>query len=528
MTRMVQPADVKQWLSDGQEIGFLDVREHGPYGDGHPFFAIPVAFSSFETRLISIVPNRSVRMVLFDGGSEGLAELAADRATAHGYTNVAIMAGGAPAWGAAGYTLYEGVNLPSKTFGELLEIVRHTPRMSAEDVAALGEQKTNHVIVDGRPYAEYNKFNIPGGICCPNGELALRIKEIVPDPETTIVVNCAGRTRSILGAQTLIDCGLPNPVYALENGTQGWFLAGLVREEGADRSYPEGPKSEAELAPLRARAKSRADATGVLYITADKVGQWLADASRTTYLFDVRTHEEYEADGVPGVTHAPGGQLVQATDQWVGVRAARLAVMDDDMIRAPMVANWLQQLGHEVVVLEGGIEAARGLSIDQTPAFAPDALPGISAGSLKEKLTAGDVQLVDLRSAMTYRAGHVEGARWAIRPRLDGLAMKPDQLVVLIADDAVIAGLAAQRLGELSITNVQQLAGDEGAWRGAGFIVVASPNDPPDAECIDFLFHTYQRNDGQEAAALAYIAWEMGLVDQLDEQERNAFRLAAE
>jgi rhodanese-related sulfurtransferase len=528
MTRMVEPAEVKQWLSDGNEIAFLDVREHGPYGDGHPFFAIPVAYSTFETRLTKVVPNRSVRMVLFDGGSEGLAELAGERAKALGYTDIAIMKGGAPAWGAAGYTLYEGVNLPSKTFGELLEIARHTPRMSAEDVAALAENKANHVIVDGRPYAEYNKFNIPGGICCPNGELALRIKEIVPDPETTIIVNCAGRTRSILGAQTLIDCGVPNPVYALENGTQGWFLAGLVREEGADRSYPEAPKSEAELAQLRAKAKSRADTTGVPYISAEKAGQWIVDAGRTTYLFDVRTHEDFAADGVPGVIHAPGGQLVQATDQWVAVRGARLVVMDDDMIRAPMVANWLHQLGHEAVVLEGGIAAARGLTIDPQVAFAPDTVPGISASSLKEKLAAGDVQLVDLRPAMTYRAGHIEGARWSIRPRLDRLGLNSDQSVVLVAGDDVIAGLAAQRLGELGITDAQQLTSNEEAWRDAGLNVVATPNDPPDAECIDFLFHTYQRNDGQAAAARAYIAWELGLVDQLDEQERNSFRLAAE
>lgn len=524
MTKMVEPDEVKKWLSDGQEIAFLDVREHGPYGDGHPFFAIPVADSVFEKRLCDVVPNRSVRMVLFDN-DDGLAERAAARAAKMGYTNVYVMTGGAPAWGRAGYTLYEGVNLPSKTFGELLELERHTPRKSSEEVAAMAEQKANHVIVDGRPWSEYTKFNIPGGICCPNGELPLRIKEIVPDPETTIIVNCAGRTRSILGAQTLIDMGVPNPVYALENGTQGWFLAGLDREEGADRGYPDAPRSEAERDELRARSKARAAKTGVAYVAADEANRWLSDATRTTYLFDVRTAEEFAADGVAGSRHAPGGQLVQATDQWVGVRGAKVIVMDDDMIRAPMVANWLHQLGHDVAVLDGGLETARGLNIPTLKPFSAEPLPQISAKDVQAK--AADLQLVDLRPSMTFRAGHIEGARWSIRPRLETLGLDAGRPVVLIAPDSMTAQLAAQRLGELGVKDVHQLSDGEDACRAAGLSITASPNDPPNEACIDFLFHTHQRNDGDEAAARAYIAWEIGLVDQMDEQERTSFKVAA-
>jgi rhodanese-related sulfurtransferase len=524
MTARVEAGNIKQWLSDGREIALLDVREHGQYGEGHPFFAIPCAYSGFEARVTDIVPNRATRMVLFDQRDDGIAELAAGRAKALGYTNVSIMANGADGWAAAGYTLFDGVNLPSKTFGEILEVERHTPRMSSEDVVAL--KGTNHVIVDGRPYAEYNKFNIPGGICCPNGELALRIKEIAPDPETTIIVNCAGRTRSILGAQTLIDFGVPNPVYALENGTQGWFLAGLKREEGANRSYPDGPKSDAELATLRAKSKARADATGVPYITADTAAGWLADSDRTTYVFDVRTHEEFERNGVPGSRHAPGGQLVQATDQWVGVKGARIIVMDDDMIRAPMVANWLHQLGHEAVVLDGGIEAARGLTIPR-PQPADIAAPAkISTTELAAAINSG-AQVVDLRAGMTFRANHVDGARWSIRPRLDGLGLKTGQAVLLIADDAVTAALAAQRLGELGLSNVKTHTGNTADWQAAGLKTVESPNEPSDENCIDFLFHTYQRNEGSEEAARAYLAWEVGLVDRLDEQERGTFRIAA-
>ena len=125
------------------------------------------------------------------------------------------------------------------------------------------ESGEDMVIVDGRTVAEFQKMNIPGGICCPNGELALRIGELVPDPKTKIVVNCAGRTRSIIGAQTLIDFGVPNPIVALENGTQGWFLAGLKLENGASAALRRGAGSRTWLpckgahARLPRRAASR-------------------------------------------------------------------------------------------------------------------------------------------------------------------------------------------------------------------------------------------------------------------------------
>jgi rhodanese-related sulfurtransferase len=220
------------------------------------------------------------------------------------YRNLFVLAGGAQAWSAAGYTLYAGVNVPSKVFGELVEQQRHTPRLSAHDVVSMRAAGEDFVIVDGRPFSEYRKMSIPGGICCPNGELVPRIREIAPDPGTKIVVNCAGRTRSIIGAQTLIDFGIPNPVFALENGTQGWFLAGFELERSADRRYPDAV-GDACLAALQTRARSFAAACGASFVVPRTAHPWLSDPARTTYLFDVRTAEEFAEGGLPGFVHAP-------------------------------------------------------------------------------------------------------------------------------------------------------------------------------------------------------------------------------
>jgi rhodanese-related sulfurtransferase len=523
MSEQIPPQILKTWLSDGSEIALLDVREAGQFGEAHPFFAVPLPYSRFELGLPQLVPNPAVRLVFCDDG-DGVAARAAKRAEDLGYRNRHILAGGAPAWGKAGYTLYAGVNVPSKTFGELVEHRRHTPRITAPELQAMREAGEDMVIVDGRTFAEFNRMNIPDGISCPNGELALRIREIAPDPKTKIVVNCAGRTRSIIGAQTLIDFGVPNPVVALENGTQGWFLAGLRLENGATRRYPDQIKSR-DAAGLAARARALAQKHAVPYVAPATAHGWLSDAARTTYFFDVRTAEEVAANGLPGFAHAPGGQLIQATDQWVGVKGARLVLVDDEMVRAPVVAAWMRQLGHDAGVLAGGIAAAGAYFWRRRgPPDLPE-LPTVAPREVGPAIASGAVQAIDLRPGMAFRKGHIAGAAWSIRPRI-GTAAAHAKPIVLVADEPGVAALAAVDLGEAGCENISLLAGGFEAWRAAGLPVEATPDVPADRECIDFLFFTARRHDNDPDAARQYLAWETGLLAQLDEQERGVFRIA--
>lgn len=522
MRSTVDAATVKSWLSDGSEIAFFDVREPGPFADGHPFFAVPLPYSRLELDIGQLAPNRTVRMVLCDGG-DGVADRARKRAEALGYSSVTVLAGGTPAWKRAGYTLFEGVNLPSKTFGELIEHERHTPRISAQDLEAMTRRADDFVIVDGRTWAEYTRFNIPGGISCPNGELVLRIGEIAPDPKTTVVVNCAGRTRSIIGAQTLIDFGVPNAVVALENGTQGWFLAGFELERGADRRWPEAPREARAREAMQNKARQHAQRHGVVWISPRDATAWLEDAARTTYLLDVRTAEEASASPITGFRHAPGGQLVQATDQWVGVRGARIVLADDDMVRAPMVAAWLRQLGHEAFVLGGsGLPQASGVQAMRAESALP-AVKTIRVGEAAEKLEGGAGQAIDLRSSAAWSAGHVPGSAWSIRPRI-GAGVDVSRPAILIADDAMIARAASLDLAEAGVRDVYLLEGGIRAWQAAGRQLAGAP-ELPNAERIDFVSHTAGRHEGNAAAARAYLAWETNLVNQLDAQERGVFRL---
>ncbi|MEO8279142.1 MAG: rhodanese-like domain-containing protein, partial [Ideonella sp.] len=347
----VDATALKAWLHDGDEIALLDVREYGQFGESHLFYGVSLPYSRLEIDVRRLVPRRATRVVVHDeGDGSDVAARAAAILLTLGYAAVHVLAGGIAAWREAGFASFSGVNVPSKTFGELAEIAFHTPRIGARELAERVASGDNLIILDGRPLTEFGKMNIPGGICCPNGELALRAETLAPDPSTTIVVNCAGRTRSIIGAQTLINMGVPNPVLALENGTQGWFLEGLTLEHGASRRYPDEAASSHQPRQ-RANAVSLAERFGVRFIDAAQLDGWLGDSSRTTVLCDVRTAEEFARGTLPHAQHTPGGQLLQATDQYVGVRRARLVVFDGEMVRAPAVASWLVQMGWDASVL---------------------------------------------------------------------------------------------------------------------------------------------------------------------------------
>lgn len=519
--RTVTAARLKFLLHDGGEIALLDVREAGQFGESHLLLATPLPYSRLELDAAALVPRKSTRVVVCDDGVLGVAGLAAKRLQALGYTDVSVLDGGTRGWAAAGYGLFAGVNVPSKAFGELVEHACHTPRVTVEELSRMRAAGEDVVVLDGRPWAEYQKMNIPGGICCPNAELPYRLPGIIKNPKTRIVVNCAGRTRSIIGAQTLINFGVPNPVAALENGTQGWVLADLELERAASRKYP-GAIDPSALPALRASARKLMDRFKIKSASAREVRAWLQESDRTTYLCDVRTPEEFAAGSIPGSVHAPGGQLIQATDQWVAVRNARIVLIDGgDAVRAPVVASWLKQLGFDALVLEGGANA----DLKATPTGRPSlpALQPVSADRLKPLLDAGECTVFDLGPSMRFRQAHIPGSRWSTRARIVADARNRRSPIVLAAEDTDIARLAATDLYDAGVGDVKLLEGGFAAWTRIGYAAESSPGDPPDAECIDYLFFVHDRHAGNREAMKRYLAWETGLIAQLDAQEKALF-----
>ncbi|MEM7021542.1 MAG: rhodanese-like domain-containing protein, partial [Pseudomonadota bacterium] len=316
MTATIDPHALRSALLDGQEIALLDVREEALFGPEHILLAIHLPLSRLELRAGDLVPRRTTRIVLCDGHGEGSAQQAAAILERFGYSQIAVLEGGVAAWRAAGYSVFSGVNVPSKAFGEVIEHRCATPSIAAEELKAKLDAGTDMVVLDSRPLDEFEVMSIPSGTCVPGGELVYRIGALAPDPNTLVVVNCAGRTRSIMGAQSLINAGVPNQVVALRNGTMGWHLAGLALDHGQTRYRPDVSSAQAEQA--RERARQVADRFDVPTIDVATLASWKADAARTTYVFDVRSPEEFLAGHRPDSRSAPGGQLVQATDRYIG------------------------------------------------------------------------------------------------------------------------------------------------------------------------------------------------------------------
>lgn len=518
----VDAATLSAWLVDDDELALLDAREQGAYFHSHLFHAACVPLSQLELVLDQLVPRRDVRIVWCDDGS-GLAERAAAKATEQGWTNNHVLMGGTAAWSNAGGELYAGINVPSKAFGEYVEHAFDTPRIPAAELNALLEAGENLVVLDSRPMPEYHNMSIPTGIDCPGAELVYRVKEVVDDPATTVVVNCAGRTRSIIGAQSLINAGLPNRVVALENGTMGWELAGLTVERGQTMHAPD-PSSAVNAWSTEA-ARMVGERFGVRSVSIDELEQWRADPTRSTYLLDVRTPEEFEAGHLEGSISAPGGQLVQATDEYVATMRARLVLIDDNRVRATMTASWLRQLGwNDAVVLDVDVTSAHALptSAGRTPRPAVPTVPTTTVSDLAKRFDQNIPPVVlDLGSSAKFRRrGHIPGAWWGVRSRLAEARAALGEVgdLVLTSSDGQVAKLAVPEAQALwPEATITALAGGNKSWRHADHLMSVEDAEEHLTTTTDDVWYKPYDHDEQVVAQHMrdYLTWEIALVDKI-------------
>ena len=526
--KRLDAATVRERILSGDEIAILDLREWGVFGDGHMLFAISCPLSHLETRIDDFVPRQDTPLVLCSEGAADahLVELGAERLIAWGYTDVAILDGGLDGWEKAGFEVFSGVNVPSKAFGEFVEHTYDTPRIPPEEVKAMIDRGENMVILDSRPWSEYHQMNIPTGVDCPGAELAYRVHDLAPDPETTVVVNCAGRTRSIIGAQSLINAGIPNKVVALENGTMGWHLAGLTLEYGQERNFPD--LSENGRAKAREVADRVAKRFGVPTCTHAQLDAWQDETGRTTYLLDVRNPDEFKAGHLADSRHAPGGQLVQAWDKYIAVLGARIVLVDDDGVRATMTASWLIQMGWtEVYVLEKALDGqplVRGPHRPRIHGLDAAAAETVTPEGLERMIADKVCVVIDLADSLTYRDGHIPGAWFAVRARLkDSIKKIPDaRFTVLTSPDGVLAQLAAPELKAMG-RRVAVLVDGTDAWKAErrelekGFTSMAD-------ETNDVWYRPYDMDDTNEGAMKQYLSWEINLVNQLEKDGTTKFR----
>jgi rhodanese-related sulfurtransferase len=526
--KRIDARGLKVQLHDGGELALLDAREELPFGRRHLLMASCIPLSRLELMVDDLVPRRGTRVVWCDDG-EGLAARAAERMSALGYQDVAWLDGGIAAWEAAGFRIYSGVHVPSKAFAEVVEHEAGTPWISVGDLQVLIDSKADIAIYDSRSYEEYHNNSIPTAISVPGAELVYRFSDLTLSPDTTVIVNCGGRTRSIIGAQSLINAGVRNKVVSLKDGTMAWHLAGLEVVHGASRKPPDvsadGLKSASEAA---ARVAARC---GIARIDKPTLESWRAEgAQRSLYVLDVRSPEEYEAGHLRGARSAPGGQLVQETDSHMATWGARVVLVDDTGVRATMTASWLKQMGWtDIAVLAAGPadgDRETGPHVPRIPGLETASVPQIDAMDLRDRLAAGKVTVIDLNLSTRYARGHIPGAWFAIRSRL-GLALATfpsDRAIVLTSPDGALAALAAVELQAAASVPVMTLIGGTQAWVRAGLPLETGATrmaDQPD----DVFLSPRERGQNREDAMREYLTWEINLVNDMAKDDDHRFRI---
>lgn len=520
--------DLHEILRGKTEFALLDVREQEEFSRSHLLLACCTPLSRLELIVEPLVPCKEASVFVMDDGlSEDLGRSgrAADVLLAMGYRAVNVVEGGVKAWSDAGFVTFNGVGALSKGFGEYVEVVQGTPRLPPEEIKALlDDAQVRSIVIDVRPAVEYRNMNIPGSINLPGCEVTYRLAEVVKDSETTIVINCAGRTRSIIGTQTLVNAAIPNQVVALKGGTMNWQLAGFDLEYGSTRPMPPITVEGWHIAEQRIRKV--AEAYHVRFVEPQEVAVWQTEAThKTLYLFDVRQPQEYASGHIPGSISAQGGQLVQATDEYAAVRNGRYVLMDDDELRAIMTAHWLQQMGlPQVFVLKGGIFRAASVLAPQgltegegrTAGYAPTG--GVSVSEAALWLESGISALcINVGDSNLHRARHIPGAKWVARaylPRVRAFYPQAER-IILTAEQSAHAALAAQDAHSLwPDAAVSFIRGGTPAWEKACLPLEAGM---PCALCAedDIWYRPYTDLNASKEAMQGYFDWESGLVDKI-------------
>ena len=502
-----------------EELAIIDVRKSGCFSRGHLLWATSIPFGDLETKTADLLPRYSVPIILCseDLKDESLVCRSAEKLCEFGYSNLFYLRGGVKSWKESGFEVFSGVNVPSKAFGEFIEKVHKTPSIGPQNLKKMMDNGKDFLILDSRPTDEYQNMSIPSGINCPGAELVLRIHDLAPDPGTPVIVNCAGRTRSIIGCQSLKNAQIPNPVFALENGTMGWHLAGFGLESGARQFY--GEVSAEGYRKAQEAVVKIAKQYGITKVDWETVKKWKGEENRSTFLLDVRQPKEFESGHIKTSISAPGGQLIQATDQYIGILGARVILVDDLDVRAIMTATWLRQMGwHDVFVLDRTSYKEleiQGKHSPKTHGLDSASCKFIDARKLKVLLEKKSVSLVDLAISSKYIAGHIPSAHYATR---EGLPEKlnffqKQSEVVLTSPSGQQALLASSDLRKMGV-ETKVLSGGTKAWEACGFEIETGLTRCFE-EPADIWQPPYELEGDPDFAMREYLSWEIRLVEQI-------------
>ncbi|EKN70653.1 Rhodanese-like protein [Neobacillus bataviensis LMG 21833] len=523
MNKVTQDMVLKLIKSKDILYSLIDVRERTEYNKKQILFAINIPKSQVEFRISKLVPVKDTQIILYDN-DESRSTLVAKTLGELGYTNVDILKGGLNQWEGHNEYLINGVNVPSKAFAEIVYEEEHVPDIEAHKLyERMQKGENDFTVIEIRPREEVNiTGSIPGAINITGVDIIHSIHDYV-DNEKDLIITCAGRTRGIIGTQILRKMGFQN-VYNLRNGTMGWLLA----NQELDDNIPLVKLScKSNSSKLDSFINQVIDENNIELISLDCY-QDLRNASdhQTLFEIDVRTPLEYEEGHIPGTYKLPGGQVIQATDDHIGVRNGNIVLISNSRHRAVITAYWLKESGYpKVMVLDGGIELWKNSNLPIEKGEVQDDVPlgyntsykkgnRIVASELKERLESDSKLIViDIDTSKGYQKGHIPNSLWLSRSWLEfniREVAKESDMVILTDRNGYSSTLSAKTLKELGYEDVYVLEGGKKAWSEAGYTfengkkgIIKEPDD--------IAYHPYEIS---EKAMIDYLEWEIGLEEQ--------------
>ena len=496
----------------------LDVRDLLESERGHLPGATILPRRRIEFRIEALVRDRTTPLVLVDSGETREGEqpdprsrLAAATLVALGYRDVAVLDGGVAAWRRAGLPTASGAQVSSKAFGRRVGDLERVPTIDIETLRRWQQEGRRIALCDVRGADEHTEGCIPGAVSLPGFEAISHALDMAAEADVVVLCSSA-RTRSFVVARTMIDLGLGN-VVALDGGALAWRLDGHELELGSRRRRVKPSTAGRQFAELGSARLAKH--CGIGQIEAAELAALIYATGGNFSAFDLRNLGRHVVAHVPRSVSVASDVLIIRHQELIAVSGAPVVLVDDDAVRAQLVAVWLHRLGQSrVQLLAGGFAAwTRSGRPASTVAEMPlgwretsSVTPGLGVDDVARWLAAyAPAHVLHVDTSASYRRGHLPGAVWLPRgwleTRIAALAPSLAEALLLTCADGAQAAYAAATLRQLGYAHVAWLQGGTRIWAAAGRSLEASALPPQDDELL-----LPARRDVQ--AMREYLDWE--------------------
>lgn len=463
-------------------FALIDVRERKEYVEGHWFGSVNIPLSELWRQLSNMIPWKGfpIYVLAFD-------DIKFDQIFKNqGYTNVHILQCSEPKREVTGFV--RGEYSWSKAFGEIL--------CHCSDFRELGPEQLAHDhrqfnLYDVRPFAEYCEFTLPGSQNLPNSNILGSLK-FLQRSKKPAVLHCAGRTRSILGACTLIAAGYAADFYVFRGGTQAWQLSGRERIYGASNIVSNEQQGQSEIISLIERWEIEISCVHNKNDLTERIN------SNPALYFDV-SNDDVQRDLSSIIKIVSGTNLVQQTDTSIACYHTPVVLIDNGTCsRAAFAAFWLKMMGYDASIINR-------LDLDE-----PEEKNQKKA---RKKIASVPLEfatpIYDFRRSNDFERGTHKNAIWANVSSIISNAAVNKRISVIVYNEAHL------KFVELILSEMQTRISDAFYWDCEDacehFIAPEKITDPCDRSSL-----FADRHKGNLEHSKAYLAWEEELPDQID------------